>query len=101
MPTRDHLVRPSPDTHTPVLPEPSDAATAIALALMDELKIPRRLKFTPSQLAEDVGGTARSWQRECALGNIGAIHVAGGWIVPYDRLVQYIAKRQNIVISKN
>lgn len=91
------MVLPSRDTGTPVLPEPSDAAMAVALALMDKLKVPHRVKFTPSQLARDVGGTARAWQRECSLGNIVAVRVPGGWLVPYDFLVRYFAERQNVV----
>lgn len=70
---------------------------AIAERLLYELAVPHRPKFTPSQLAQDVGGSERGWQRECELGNIGAVRVVGGWIVPWQRLVVYFAQRQNLV----
>lgn len=80
--------------------EVDPAARAIAEQLLEELEVPRRVKFTPSQLARDVGGTARSWQRACELGQIGAVRIPGGWLIPWSRLVSYFATHQRLV-SKN
>lgn len=98
MPTRGETVLPSPDTTTPEVPVSVEALT-VAETLLTELGVPRRVKFTPSQLAQDVGGSTRGWQRECELGNVGAVRMVGGWVVPWHRLVVYVAARQNIVES--
>lgn len=73
------------------------AAEAVALQLLDELGVPRRRKFTPTQLAQDVGGRARSWQRACQLGEIAAVRIPGGWLVTWRALVLYFAEHQNVV----
>lgn len=96
MPTRGTLVLPSENTNTPDVPVSAEALT-VAEHLLSELQVPHRVKFTPSQLAQDVGGSTRGWQRECEMGNIGAVRVVGGWVVPWQRLVRYVAQRQNIV----
>src|ERR1700694_1455204 len=75
----------------------TEVALAAAETILSQLRVPRRVKFTPSQLADDVGGTARAWQRECKLGNLGAVRVPGGWLVPWRQLVLYFAERQNLV----
>lgn len=72
-------------------------ALAVAEQLLQELGVPRRVKFTPNQLAADVGGSARGWRRECELRAIGAVRIPGGWVIPYARLVAYFAARQNVV----
>lgn len=96
MPVIGTTVLPSPETATPDVPV-GEPALAIAEELLAQLQVPHRVKFTPSQLSQDIGGSTRSWQRECEIGNIGAVHVPGGWIVPWKRLVTYVAQRQNIV----
>ncbi len=73
------------------------AAEAVAIRILHDLEVPRRVKFTPSQLAQDVGGTARSWQRACQLGEIGAVRIPGGWLVTWRELVAYMARHQNVV----
>ena len=98
--TRGNTVLPSEDTSTPDVPVPAHVLL-VAESLLMELGVPRRVKFTPSQLAMDVGGSTRGWQRECEIGNIGAVHVVGGWLVPWSRLVAYVAQRQNIVVEGN
>jgi len=55
------------------------------------------VRFTPSQLARDIGGSARAWQRECERGEIGAVRTSAGWIVSWQQLVRYVAIRQNVV----
>lgn len=100
MPVKGATVLPSDDTSTPDVPlEPAINPEALAIAerLLSEFGVPRRVRFTPSQLAQDVGGSTRAWQRECEIGNIGAVHSVGGWIVSWHRLVAYVARRQNIV----
>jgi hypothetical protein len=94
------VVLPSDDTNTPDVPVSAEALY-VAESFLSEIGVPRRVKFTPSQLAEDVGGSKRGWQRECELGNIGAARLVGGWVVPWSRLVAYVAVRQNIVESDN
>lgn len=89
------LVLPSEDTATPVHPL-DPAAEAVAIQILKDLEVPRRVKFTPSQLADDVGGKARSWQRACQLGEIGAVRIPGGWLVPWPSLVRYVAEHQNV-----
>lgn len=90
------LVLPSEDTNTPVH-ELDPAAEAVALKILRDLEVPKRPKFTPSQLAQDVGGKMRSWQRACQLGEIEAVHIPGGWVVSWQALVVYVARHQNIV----
>jgi hypothetical protein len=77
--------------------EANPQALALAELMLSELGVPRRVKFTPSQLASDVGGSARAWQRACELGEIGAVRAIGGWLIPWTRLVRFIAARQNLV----
>lgn len=96
MPVAGNTVLPSENTSTPDLPVCAEAVS-IAHDLLLELGVPRRVKFTPSQLASDVGGSTRGWQRACELGEIGAVRIVGGWVVPWERLVKYVAQRQNIV----
>jgi hypothetical protein len=95
MPVCGTLVQPSKDTNTPVYVDA--AAEAVALQILREMDVPRRPKFTPSQLAQDVGGKARSWQRACQLGEIDAVHLPGGWVVTWHGLVRFFARRQNQV----
>lgn len=102
MPVKGTTILPSAGTNTPCVPVESGldpAAVAVAEAFLVELEVPKRVKFTPSQLATDVGGSRRAWQRECEIGNIDAVRLPGGWIVPWHRLVKYFAKRQNVVES--
>lgn len=89
------IVLPSEDTCTPVHVDP--AAEAVALQILSDLNVPHRPKFTPTQLAADVGGKARSWQRACQLGEIEAVHLPGGWVVSWSGLVRFVARRQNVV----
>jgi hypothetical protein len=94
MPVCGTVVQPSEDTNTPVL---DPAAEAVALRILRDLEVPHRPKFTPSQLASDVGGKARSWQRACQLGEIEAVLLPGGWVVTWGGLVRFVARRQNVV----
>lgn len=80
--------------------EAADPSIRVAEQLLAEMGVPRRRRFTPSQLAQDLGGTTRSWQRACRLGEIGAVHIPGGWITTWQQLVTYLADRQNLV-SRN
>lgn len=89
------VVLPSEDTETPVYHDP--AAEAVALQILKDLDVPRRKRFTPSQLAQDVGGKARTWQRACRLGEIEAVHIPGGWLVTWPGLVRFVARNQNVV----
>lgn len=95
MPVCGTIVLPSEETKTPVYLDP--AADAVALQILRDLDVPQRPKFTPSQLAQDVGGKARSWQRACQLGDIEAVYLPGGWIVTWRGLVRFFARRQNVV----
>lgn len=49
--------------------------------MLDELAVPHRPQFTPSQLAQDVGGSARAWQSACGKGQISATRDGRGWHV--------------------
>jgi hypothetical protein len=93
------MVLPSKDTNTPVHDlEPE--AEAVALRILKDLEVPQRVRFTPAQLAEDVGvGTPRSWQRACQLGIIEAVHFPGGYLISWRALVAYVAEHQNVSMN--
>ena len=91
MPVRSDVVL--PDTFSEIDP----AALAVALRMLAERGVPQRSKgFTPSQLAQDVGGSARSWQRKCADGEIEAADLCG-WKVTWPALVRFVAAKQSVI----
>lgn len=73
------------------------AALGVAERMLEEIECPRRSRFTPSQLAEVMGDEPRTWQRRCELGEIGAFRKGRDWVIPWARLVAWVALRQNVI----
>jgi hypothetical protein len=104
MPVRGTLVTPSPDTG---IPEPDALLSPILSTLSDEERemlpvarehlIPIKPRYYISQLSEWLGGSIRSWQRECELGNLEAIRLPGGWAVSCSALLRYLRARHNLM----
>jgi hypothetical protein len=94
MPVRGMYILRSEDTLTSGI---DPAALAVAEQMLIERGVPKRAKgFSPSQLAQDVGGSTRSWQRKCEDGDIEAADLCG-WSVTWPALVRYVAAKQNMI----
>lgn len=81
----------------PVTAEPVEPTVeAAVLRFLEELGVPKRPRFSPTHLAQDLGGTERTWQRHCRLGDIEACRLPGGWVVTPRALIAFLARRHNL-----
>lgn len=95
MPVRGDVVLPSGDSDI----DPAALAVAIEYLASQGLYIegrPLRKRWTPSHLARDLGGTARTWQRRCEDGQIRATRDGREYVVIFPWLVRYYADGANV-----
>lgn len=85
-----------------LVPPLDPAAEAVAIHILRALRVPDRLKgYTPTHLAQDVGGSARSWERKFLQGEILGYKRPGGWVTTKEWLIRYLAENQNVVDERN
>lgn len=90
MPIRGTAVLPSEDTATPETPVPAD----VLLTPADFGIAPRRMPFTPAELAPHFNVSARTIQRMIEDGRIRALMVGGVYKIPYSEVVMWFLRQQ-------
>jgi len=78
-------------------PEVDPAALAVAEEFLSLRDVPHRPEFRPSHLAQDLGGTKRTWQRRMKSGEITAVRDGRDFVTFWPWLVRYYAARQTAV----